>query len=307
MTVTGRTYTATRARGLAPWNPQAKTVELLTQVNHVLDEYREHLPLTARQVFYRLVGRHGYAKTEQAYARLLEALNRARRAGIVPWGALRDDGTTAEYPGGWRSPEQFWRGVRYSASDYFHYLADGQEVTVEVWVEAAGMVPQVARVARDYGVAVYSAGGFNSVTEKYEAAMRFVRRDTDTIVLHVGDHDPSGCAIVDSAADDIEQFCQDDAGYIPVEFRRIVVTEEQIDTYQLPSAPQKRTDNRGELMLDTVQAEALAPDQLAAELRAVLDNVVDTAMVEEMRQIGQIERDLIVDRLDEILNGEEGT
>jgi hypothetical protein len=42
-TVTGRTYTATRARGLAEWSPQQKTVELLRQVNAVLDEYRAHL------------------------------------------------------------------------------------------------------------------------------------------------------------------------------------------------------------------------------------------------------------------------
>ena len=32
----------------------------------------DHLSLTIRQIFYRLVGAHGYEKTEQAYDRLIE-------------------------------------------------------------------------------------------------------------------------------------------------------------------------------------------------------------------------------------------
>jgi len=62
-----RQYTHTRVRGLAPWNPQRKTLALLDQVQAVLDEYQDHLPLTNRQVFYRLVGAFDYPKTESAY------------------------------------------------------------------------------------------------------------------------------------------------------------------------------------------------------------------------------------------------
>jgi hypothetical protein len=296
-TVTGRTYTQTRARGLAPWNPQARTVELLGQVSAVLDEYRAHLPLTARQIFYRLVGHHGYDKTEAAYSRLLEALNRARRAGLIPWNALRDDGTVAELPDGWTGPEAFWRAVQATADNYRHQLADGQPVAVELWVEAAGMVPQVARVAEDYGLPVYSAGGFNSVTEKHAAALRMVRRSTSTIVLHLGDHDPSGCAIVDSAADDIEAFCADYGRPDAVRFYRVAVTPDQIEHYDLPTAPQKHTDRRGEEMAETVQAEALAPDELAAELREAIEEVVDLDLIEDARRLGETERDGILDGL----------
>ena len=49
-----------------------KTRALLVPVNAVLHEYADHLPLTIRQIFYRLVGAHGYEKTEQAYDRLIE-------------------------------------------------------------------------------------------------------------------------------------------------------------------------------------------------------------------------------------------
>ncbi len=42
--------------GYQPWSPDRATERILAQVNDVLDEYREHLPLTIRQIFYRLVG-----------------------------------------------------------------------------------------------------------------------------------------------------------------------------------------------------------------------------------------------------------
>ena len=63
-TVTGRTYTVTRPRGFAPWRPRRDTLGLLDTIRGVLAEYDDQLPLTARQVFYRLVGAHGYDKTE---------------------------------------------------------------------------------------------------------------------------------------------------------------------------------------------------------------------------------------------------
>src|SRR5262245_31244272 len=82
----------TRVRGFAPWSPEKATLALLDQVRGVLDEYAAHLPLTIRQIFYRLVGAHDYEKTERAYQRLAEHLNRARRARSIPMDVIRDDG-----------------------------------------------------------------------------------------------------------------------------------------------------------------------------------------------------------------------
>jgi integrase len=92
-----------RPRGYADWRPQAKTRALLADVEAVLEEYEEHLPLTVRQVFYRLVATALYEKTENAYNRLAEALVRARRAKLIPFDAIRDDGVvtiTSDYYAG---------------------------------------------------------------------------------------------------------------------------------------------------------------------------------------------------------------
>lgn len=48
-----------RVRGFAAWTPRANSRAVLGQVHQVLDEYRAHLPLTVRQIFYRLVGGYG--------------------------------------------------------------------------------------------------------------------------------------------------------------------------------------------------------------------------------------------------------
>src|SRR5918992_5154994 len=84
--------TRTRAKGYADWRPQDKTLALVGAVRAILEEYQAHLPLTIRQVFYRLVGVYGYPKDENAYERLCNALNRARRARMIGFEDLRDDG-----------------------------------------------------------------------------------------------------------------------------------------------------------------------------------------------------------------------
>jgi hypothetical protein len=297
-TVSGRTYTSTRVRGFAPWNPRNDTMALIGRVRNILAEYQAQLPLTNRQIFYILVGSdEGYPKTEQAYARLCEYLNRARRAGLIEFSAIRDDGTQSSGFPGWNSPAGFWDYVRRLARGYKHNLADGQPFHTELWVEAGGMVPQAAAVAGDYGIIVYSAGGFNGLTDKYETASRLAGKSKQTVVLHAGDYDPSGLSIIDALAQDVTEFTVGLGGQAP-DFRRIVVTPEQIAQYSLPGAPQKATDNRGEYMEETVQAEALPPDILAAELRAAIEIVTDPIALARARRRGDQERGLILADLD---------
>ncbi len=302
-TVSGRAYKRTRPRGFADWTPRPHVQHLVDQVRAVLDENRAYLPMTARQVFYRLVGAHRYDKTEQAYGRLLETLNRARRARLIPMHAIRDDGGTEMPAGGWDDPAQFWRAIRHTAQSYTHALDDGQPRAVELWVEAAGMVPMVARVAAKYGVTTYSSGGFDSVTVKHGAAQRIASRDVPTTVLHLGDHDPSGLSILDSAAEDITAFVRDLAARPPT-FARLGVTPEQITRYRLPSAPQKTTDRRGQHMPQTVQAEAMSPTQLTGEVQAALESAIDLGILHATRRRGEAEREQILNRLRTL---EEGT
>lgn len=300
-TVSGRTYTSTRVRGFAEWNPRPDTMAVIARVQEILRTYSAQLPLTNRQIFYILVGsEQGYPKTEQAYARLCEYLNRARRAQMIGFSAIRDDGTQSSGFSGWNSPAGFGGYIRRLANGYQHNLTDGQPYHTELWVEAGGMVPQAAAVASDFGIITYSAGGFNGLTDKYETADRLARQNRPSIVLHCGDYDPSGLSIIDALAEDVTALTAGIDHRAGVEFRRIVVTPEQIERFSLPSAPQKATDNRGEYMAETVQAEALPPDVLAAEIRAAIEAVTDDDALQDAIGTGDDERGRVIATLDGI-------
>ena len=153
---------ARRVRGFAPWSPQGTTLQLLDQVRGVLGEYEDYLPLTIRQIFYRLVGAHDYEKTERAYARLCEHLNRARRARLIPMDAIRDDSGTISEPSNCDSIEQFMTAIRSMAAVLKLDRSAGQKKhRLVVTCEAAGMVPQLERVAHPFGITVMSGGGFD--------------------------------------------------------------------------------------------------------------------------------------------------
>ena len=262
----------TRVRGFALWSPQANTLELLERVRAVLGEYEDYLPLTIRQIFYRLVGAHAYEKTEQAYDRLCEHLNRARRARLIPMDVIRDDGSVIAAPDDWESTGQFWATVQAMAKDFTLDRSTGQRRRLVAICEAAGMVPQLERVANPLGVTVMSGGGFDSLTDKHKFAAALAEHDRPTEVLHIGDHDPSGVSMFLAFLEDIEAFTGDLGGRAT--FTRLAVTPEQIRQYGLPTAPPKSTDRRA-FTGQTCQAEALPPDVLGEILRTAIEGRID--------------------------------
>jgi hypothetical protein len=292
----------TRPRGLAPWNPTDGSRDLVDAINGVLEEYEAQLPLTLRQVFYRLVASQGYGKTEQAYGRLIETANRGRRARLIPFAAIRDDGVKALLPYGFGSAEDFLEWARQNADAFEKDRQEGQERYLEFWVEAAGMAPMVARVARDvYGVPVYSSGGFDSVTAKYQAACRMLEREIPTTVLHIGDYDPSGVSIFNVIAEDIGAMYDDLGGSEPPVFVRVAVLEEHIDAYDLETAPPKKSDKRSAFTdTRTVQAEAFAPDQLQELVHEAIEERLDLDTYRAVLEEERIERERLDGLLDDL-------
>lgn len=259
----------TRPRGFAPWKPQHKARALLAQIETVLDEYADYLPLTIRQVFYRLVGNHGYDKTEQAYSRLCETFNRARRAGLIPFEAIRDDGGTRITPPCWGGVASFKDTVAHTAETYRLDRQSGQATRLWVLCEAGGMVPMLSATAAPFGVSVLSSGGFDSVTAKHSLAKELSRSDVRPEILHLGDYDPSGICIFTALSEDAGAMARAMGGN-PV-FSRLAVTPEQIASLSLPTAPPKKTDNRAFEADYTVQCEAIPPDVLTGIVRNAIE------------------------------------
>src|SRR5687767_14482494 len=165
-----------RPRGyIEGYRPQEKTKILLGDVLAVLDEYREHWPLTVRQIFYRMVGAYGYPKTEAFYGKLCHHLANARRGREIPFDAIRDDGIATVDMQHFDDEEHFKAHIRRLGETYTRNKLSAQESHIEVWCEVAGMILQLADVAHEYSIQVYSCSGFDSLTAKKVLATRICR------------------------------------------------------------------------------------------------------------------------------------
>jgi hypothetical protein len=289
----GRDNGRQRPRGYADWRPQAKTRALLEQVQEVFATYEDFLPLTVRQVFYALVGTFDYPKTENAYERLCEHLVRARRAEMIPFDWLRDDGVTVMQHRWFDGPADFWDHVGRQAQGYERNKQFRQPVGVELWTEAAGMMPQLDRVAAEYSVPVYSCGGFASLPAVRQIVDRAYARNVPTVLLHVGDFDPSGEAIFDHIAGDASEFLAADRviGTQTMTAERVALTAAQVAAYDLPTSPAKSTDSRSARWDGgTCQLEALPPDRLAAIVRAALECHLDGDLLARHEEAQRAER-----------------
>lgn len=292
-----------RPRGYAEWieTPRnAHAFATISDVQEVLDEYREHLPMTVRQIFYRLVGAYGFEKTEKAYGRLCEWMVRARRAEIIDFRAIRDDGN-ASVGGdfGYDQPADFVSVIKRSAAGYRRPIRQGQPHRVELWCEAKGMAPMLGQAARPFGVTVYATGGFSSVTTTHEIAQRAMEDETPLILMHVGDYDPSGESIFDAISEDVAAFVVG-AGYDSDQFepRRIALTSRQVIEFDLPTAPPKPSDSRSASWAgETCQAEAMPPDLLSSTVSDALEGVTDMELLEEVAEQGRKERAELADKL----------
>lgn len=270
-----------RPRGyIADWKPYSKTRIIIDWVQAILIEYAEYLPLTLRQVFYRLVGIHGYDKDERAYKNLGELLNKMRRARLMRFEDIRDDSIVEEGDDGWDGLAAFGRTVNYWTKNYRLKRQIGQPVYQIIVTETAGIVPQLARIASPRGIPVTSSGGFNSTTDKWKMAKRIAElqaADDERIVriLHLGDLDEDGEHVHSNYGDDVAAFLVEDGDLERFRFERLAVTEAQVERLELPTqntAKHRRSyDGIAGNPNATVQLEAIAPDELARIVTAAIE------------------------------------
>jgi hypothetical protein len=295
MTISGRTYkTKGRPKGAAAWRPQAATRELLGEVHAVLAAYA--FPITARQVFYRLVGTIGFPKDEKAVNRLGYLLGRARRAGMIGWDEIADDSLSRF------GPELHADGARgffvwardQARHHFFTDWTDGQPEVPIIWTESEGMASSLRAglAARHWPVEVVSTSGSDSIKPKYEMARdaieRFRKTGQVTVVGHVGDLDEAGLSILDALAADLEAFAADAGAPGAIKVEWVALTPDQVDDFDLDVNPGKEPkltkDARiwsppGGTLAYSVQAEALDPNDLLNIVDAWLRTHVDLAVL----------------------------
>lgn len=298
--LTGRTYTTKgRARGSAPWRPQAKTLVLLTHIDAVLAAYA--FPITARQVFYRLVGLGVLAKTERAYDNLCNLLVRARRSGRISWEAIADDSLVRYGPIIHDGAPGFLSWADRQADGHlFADWTEGQAVVPIVWTESDGMASFLRGALASHGwpVEVVSTSGSDSVGPKREMAMgavdQYAKTGQPTVIGKIGDLDEAGLSIIDSLTEDLLAFADNMGQPDAITVEWVALTNDQVVSFGLPTNPgkaaKKARDGRlwtppGGTMAESVQAEALDPADLTAVVEDWLRGHLDIAELDNMMAV----------------------
>ena len=265
--VSGRDASPPRLRDLESASLDAGPAK---HVDDVLAEYADYLPMTVRQIFYRLVGRHGYPKDELAYGRLCEHLNRARRARLIPFWKIRDDGVIITHREWYDGIDAFWDDTGRRIKSYRRDRQNGQAQRLELWCEASGMMPQLARVADRFSVPVYSASGFTSVTGTHDIAVRAIERNVPTVICTSATTIPAASRSSRAWSRTQPRSSRPSASSRTSSCAATVaLTPEQVAQYDLPTAPPKRTDSRAGGMARDLPGRSAATRPARATRRSV--------------------------------------
>jgi len=224
------TYEAKRFRG--------DTLVVVTQANRImLDLYQQGYDLTLRQLYYQFVSKGWLENTEKNYKRLGTIVSDARLAGLLDWDIMVDRTRELRRIAHWDSPAEI---VRACADQYRIDTRADQDTYVEVWVEKEALAGIVLDACRDLDLHALVCRGFVSQSTMWQAAQRFEQHSYQTrIILHLGDHDPSG---IDMTRDIDDRLNETFGGHVTVE--RIGLTMAQITQYNPPPNPAKVTDSR---------------------------------------------------------------
>jgi hypothetical protein len=241
---------------------------VVAQAKEIVESY--DTSVTLRQLFYRLVSAQLIPNTQGAYKRLSELTAEARRQGLFP--DLIDRGRQIHRPAWWDDPADAMGAL---IGQYRIDRTAGQDVSLYLGVEKAGLVVQLESWFGSMGLPVLALGGYSSQTYVDEVAADVRLQGRPGVLLYAGDHDPSG----EDIDRDFEKrsACWD-------EVIRVALTAAQVVQYQLPPNPGKATDSRaaafvarhGELV--QVELDALDPDDLRALFTAAVEPYWDTSL-----------------------------
>lgn len=288
-----------------PWSPQGDTLRTVQQANDICATYAvQGYDLTLRQLYYQFVARGLIPNQDKSYKRLGEVVNNARLAGLMDWSYITDRTRSLASLQHWEHPREI---VEDAAQDWrVDHWAD-QDVRVEVWVEKEALAGIVARAAQRWDCPWFACRGYVSQSEMWAAAQRVgrhIENGQPVLVLHLGDHDPSGLDMTRDMTERMRMFLLQDylnmhrqmcgavssrevskdmdarcGGRQHFELRRIALNMDQVQQYDPPPNPAKVTDSRaaeyiaryGEYSweldaLDPAQLNNLITDSIKAEI-----------------------------------------
>ena len=274
-----------RTRSTFTWRPMARARAMVDIVNGALAEYS---PRTLRGLHYYTVTKHGYPNTPANYEYVMGVCTLGRKAGLIPWDGLVDEGRGAVTRPSWADPQDF---LASAISQYRLDPWDRQPTYVEVVVEKAALVGLLKPACDEFRVPVTAAKGSESWTDIYVMAGRLAARadaGAKLVVLHLADFDPMGW--------DMTRDLQGRLNFFEVDARvaRVALNPKQASAYPSSFKEPKRRDKLGKAFAAkfgrvSVELDAVPPAELQAMVRKTILRYVDLDALD--RTMAQEDRD----------------
>ena len=255
---------------------------IVNEVNQILQQYT--IPLTLRQIFYRLVSKLVIPNTVTSYKTLSKILVKARERGEVDDTRIEDRSRQILGIGDWgyNDFDSFLAERIQRLKESWQYwtrpLWQNQPQNVIIALEKDALSRLFTDVADFFHIHVYPTRGYGSYTYIKLMALK-MNGQKPTAVLYFGDYDPSGQDI----QRDLEKRL---TAYGAKNFKviRIALTKEQITQYNLPPRPED-AETIAKLLRDprtktygmdyACELDALEPTTLQHIIRTAILNQID--------------------------------
>jgi hypothetical protein len=261
--------------GYEDWNPTGDSLALVDTAEQICEEYAaKGYDLTLRQLYYQFVARGFIPNHQRSYKRLGSVIDRARKAGLLDWDYIVDRTRNLRGYTTYTSPADL---VREMEGQFHVDLWEDQDYMVEVWVEKEALAGVIARASLAYGVDYFSCRGYVSQSELHAAALRhraYEDAGKRVVVVHLGDHDPSGIDMTRDIQDRLRLF----GAHTVV--NRIALNLNQVEEFNPPPNPAKLTDSRVGGYIERFgskswELDALDPETLAGLIKKEITDFVD--------------------------------
>lgn len=265
--------------------PHKKTLELIQTAREIL---AEHHPMTLRQVYYQLVSGLVLENSEKQYKQLSRHLTTAREEGFIPDEWIEDRTRRPRDVNMWIGLGDFMDDVRHW---YRRDVWETQPRYVVCWVEKDALSGIFEDITEEYGITLVVGRGYNSHSIKAEMAARFRLIEKPIIILYFGDFDPSG----ENIHQNLQESFPRDFG-ISLEIEKVALTFEDIERYQLPRNPAKKTDTRAKAFIEkhgdiSVELDALPLPILQNRIKDSIHANMDIKALLHVIQLQQRERE----------------
>jgi hypothetical protein len=269
--------------------------KLIDQANLIIDEFAaREFKLTLRQLFYQFVARDLLPNKQKEYNRLGEAITDGRNLGLIRWDRIEDRTRFVRTIPSWPTPTE---AIKETGEEYQEDLWLGQHWRPEVWIEKDALIGIIEGVCIQYRVSYFSNRGYCSEPLLYEAGKRFEKyfeAGLTPIVLHLGDHDPSGLQMTRNIEEKLRKFTRGRS----IEVRRLALNEDQIDQFNPPPNLVKDTDSRSadykfDYGNECWELDALDPDVVARLIAGELGQMIDASAWRKAEEKEEANRDFL--------------